>query len=321
MRTALVALLALAGVAAAQDTKPPPEPGSPSAAVPAPPAPTPAPPPREVEVTASGRMELGFNAGIQDSPGDVTLTRAAGTVAVSIPIGVRSGLDTGFRYELANYAFDNATGIIPGTDDPWGSVNQESLFFRFGRQQMRQMAWFVGGTANWAGEDGADLGDSFTFGAFGGVRYWFSERFSIGAGLQYATRLEDSDLWLPFPTFTWDFAPHWRLSTEREQGRGVGLALVYSPSDTWRFEVAGGYEPRQFRLDKDGPLPGGVVQDTAFPFGAGVTYTPTRNLSISGEVGVLLGREFEVKDQGGGDVSEPDVDAAPFLGLRLTYRF
>ncbi|MCC6660316.1 MAG: hypothetical protein IT437_05470 [Phycisphaerales bacterium] len=312
MRSVLLTILVLAGTARAQQAQPETPPTQ------APPA---APPGREVEVTAGARMELGFNAGIQGSPGDVTLTRAAGTIAVSIPVGDRAGIDTGFRYELANYAFENATGIIPGTGDPWGSVNQESVFVRYGRQQMRQLAWFVGGTANWAGEEGADIGDSFTMSAFGGVRYWFSERFSIGFGLQYATRLEDSDLYLPFPTVTWEFAEHWRLSTEREPGRGVGLTLAYTPTPEWRFEVGGGYEPRQFRLDKDGPLPGGVVQDTAFPFGAGVTYTPSKKLTITGEAGILLGREFKVMDEGGGVVSEPDVDAAPFLGLRLTYRF
>jgi hypothetical protein len=281
----------------------------------------PAPPPREVEFFLSTRGDLGFNTGIDDSPGDVTVNRANARLGAGIPIGERGQLGLGYQYELSDYAFDNATGIIPGTDDPWGTVHRHSIGVRYGQRQTLRASWIVGGTLNWAAEDGGDLGNSLTGGGFAAFRYALTESITGGLGIQYMTRLEDDDIILPYPTFAWQISEQWELTTEREQARGVGAALIYKPTPQWVFELAGGYEPRDFRLDEQGPLPDGVVSDTAFPFSVAATYAPSGNMAITGEIGALLWRSFEVMDSGGNEISEPDVDAAPFISLRLSYKF
>jgi hypothetical protein len=276
---------------------------------------------RPINYSISARGDLGFNAGLSDSPGNVTVSRGELRLGVEIPAGQRGSLGLGFQYEVSDYAFHDATGIIPGTDDPWGTVHRESVALRYARQSSQQWSWIVGSTLNWAAEDGGKIGDSFTASVFGVVRCAVDENLSVGLGLQFASRLEDSDLLLPFPSLNWKIAEQWRLTTERTQARGVGLGLIYTPDEQWSFELAGGYEPREFRLDRNGPLPNGVVRDTSIPVSLSATYAPSPHMTLTLEAGAYFGQSFKVLNSSGSEVSNPDVDPTPFVSLQFGYRF
>lgn len=309
MPRATLALLALAAPCFAQDA-PPPEPSVPEA-----------PPDRPITWYLSTRGEFSTVAELSDSPGDMTTSRFSTRLGADFPAGQRGTLSLGYQYEITGYSFDNAGGLIPATSDPWDTVHRHALGVRYARQADAEWSWVVGSTFAWAAEEGGDLSDSFSAAAFGAVRYAVSEDLTIGLGLQYVSRLEDSDLFVPFPSFDWRISDQWRLTTEREQGRGVGLGLLYSPTEQWTFSLGGGIEYREFRLDESGPLPDGVVRDVSFPVSVTAAYTPDRNMSLAVEVGATLGHTFRILDTTGAEISEPDVDPAAFLALQFGLSF
>lgn len=310
MPRATLALLALAAPCLAQEPPPPDNATAPESA-----------PHRPITWYLSARGDLSTVAELSGSPGDVTISRVNTRLGADFPAGQRGTFSLGYQYEVSGYSFDNASGLIPGTSDPWDTVHRHSLGVRYARQANAEWSWVVGSTLTWAAEEGGDLADGLTAAAFGAVRYALSESVTVGLGLQYLSRLEDSDLFLPFPSLDWRISDEWRLTTDREQGRGVGLGLVYTPTEQWTFSVGGGYEYREFRLDESGPLPDGVVRDSSFPVSLTAAYTPNRNMSLAVEVGAALGQTFRILDTTGAEISEPDVDPTLFLALQFGLSF
>ncbi len=274
--------------------------------------------PAERPITFSFRVggDLGFNADV-DSGGDLTVTRARAGATINIPAGERGLMSIGYDYELSNYDFTNATGLIPGTDDPWGTIHSHALSATYARRASLRWSWLVGGNLAWSAEEGADLGEGFTGGGFGAAQFAVTEKLIIGIGVGARSRLDDSALVYPVILMDWSFADKWKLSNE---GR-PGLTLSYVPDEKWSFDVTGGFEYRDFRLDDSGPLPGGVGTDSRLPLSVGVTWTPRPMFTFSARAGVHLWTEIEAKDSDGNTVGESDVDAAPFLGLEGRVRF
>lgn len=292
---------------------PEPEP----AAEPAP-APVPgAPAEREVRYQISFAGLMAFNTEFEDDQGDLTVYRSGVGVGAAVPIGERASLDVSLDYELSSYQFEDATGFIEGTDDPFESVHRVSLSALYGVQRTERWGWFAGGNATSAGEEGADFGESLTGGVLGGVRYKLSENVTVGLGAAVRTRLEESPLVLPVVQLDWKISDRWSLSTAGQPG----LTLGYTPVDAWTFTLGGGWEFRNFRLDEDGPLPDGVVAEHRFPVALGAVWRATPQLSITGAVGAYFGQSFEVSDEDGDEVADLDADTTPFLVLKATYSF
>lgn len=263
------------------------------------------------------RGELGFSAELVDAPGDVTVNRAGASFGAFIPIGQRALLSVSAEYEHDSYDFNNATGFAPGTDSPFGEVNREWLGARYSQQLSERWGGLVGGSIGLSGEEGAKVGDSLFGVAFVGARYAFSKNFQLGGGVVLASQLERSVLVLPLVLMDWQITKEWTLSNE---GR-LGLTLTYQPSDHWAFGLGANYELREFRLDRDGPVPGGVGRETRVPLQLTVSYTPTRQLTIDGGVGVSLGQSFRVEDNNGNELNSISAQAQPYINLQLTYRF
>jgi hypothetical protein len=274
--------------------------------------------PAERPITFSFRVggDLGFDAGV-DTGGDLTATRARVGATVNIPAGQRGLVSIGYDYELSNYDFTGATGVIPGTSDPWGTIHAHGLSATYARRASLRWSWLVGGNLAWSAEEGADLGEGFTGGGFGAAQFAVTEKLIIGVGVGARSRLDDSAMVYPVILMDWSFAEKWKLSNE---GR-PGLTLSYVPNEQWSLDVTGGYEFRDFRLDDSGPLPGGVGTDSRLPLSVGVTWTPRPMFTFSARVGVHLLTEIEAKDSAGNTVGESDVDPAPFLGLEGRVRF
>jgi hypothetical protein len=308
----VAAVLAWAGAAGAQEPPPQPEPAEEVKAAEPPPSGG-----RDVRFSISARGDLAFNTDLNDAMGDVTVTRIGADVGVTIPVVERAQFTIGLGYEHSNYDFHDATGLIAGTDDPFSDVNRETLSVSFYQQQTEQLGWLLGGSIGLSAEDGARMGKSVEGSVFAGIRYAISERMSVGIGANVASQIEDDALVWPLVTFDWQLSEQWRLSNE---GR-PGLTLSYAPNERWTFLLAGEYQHRNFRLDRDGPLPDGVGRDRRIPVMLGVRFQATPQLMIEGAVGEYFGQNLTIDDRDGNEIADVDLDATPFLGLKLTYRF
>lgn len=261
--------------------------------------------------------ELGFSTSLDNSPGDVTISRIGAEVGVGIPIATMALLDLGFDYEYSRYQFDNATGFIAGVSSPWEDVHRETLRARFSQRQTRQLAWFVGGSLGWSAEEGAELADS-VFGSFyGGATYYVSQSLRLGGLLGVQSRIEDDPLVLVVPIIDYELDPQWRLTNA---GR-PGLSIYYTPQQQWTLSLGAWYDYRDIRLDDNGPVPSGVVRERSVPILFGVTHRPTSNMTIEVGLGVRVGGEFQLDDSAGNEMVEIESNPAPFLSFAVGVKF
>ncbi|MEX2218103.1 MAG: hypothetical protein WD749_05025 [Phycisphaerales bacterium] len=283
----------------------------------APAAESPVPPARPVNYSVEARAELNLAADFDSGAGDMTVTRAGGAFGAAIPAGMRGQIDVGVDYEFSHYSFSETGSLVAGVANPWDDIHRVELSVRYSRQHSQQVSWLVGGSLGGSGEDGADGSESLFGSVFGGVRYALNREVTLGFGLGVRTRIEDSPTVFPLPLVTWQINERWRLSTT---GR-PGVSLSYTPLETLSFHVSGAYDMRDFRLDENGPIPGGVGRETRVPVTIGVTHTPIPQVVLMAEVGVAFAQRLEVMNSGGDEIADEDLDPSALLRVSFTYRF
>lgn len=275
-----------------------------------------APDSREIHFEFRFRGEFGFNAKLSGSPGDLSVSRAGAGVTAAIPIGSGGTFYPGYDFEVSEYDFSGATGLIAGSSDPWGTVHRHAIKAAFVHKATAHWTWAVGGDLTWAAEDGGDLADALTGGAFGALRYTMSDGLTLGLGGGFRTRVEDDAIVYPVIDVDWRLADGWRI-----EGGWPRVALLYEPRENLTVSLEAEYETRDFRLADDGPLPGGAAQEDRLPVSLGVSYTPTPAIVVSARVGAYAFGSLDVWDAGGTKTGDADIDPAAFLMLICRVRF
>jgi hypothetical protein len=276
---------------------------------------------RPVTFSIAARTAFDFDTNLSGSPGDVAVTRAGVTLGVGIPADENGQVRLSLRGEADGYSFHDATGVIPGTTTPWETVLGARLGAVYFHRQSLQTAWLIGGDIESRGEEGASFEKTLAYDGIVGFRFFASEQLTLGFTLGIRTRLEDNPQFIPVPVVDWDIAPEWHLETDNDWDRLGGL-LSYSPKDSrWVFALRGGYEFRDFRLDRDGPLPNGVVRDNEAYASLAATFKPTKRIELIAEGGVNFGGEFKIFDSGGNEQRTINVDAGPFVALQARFTF
>jgi hypothetical protein len=231
------------------------------------------------------------------------------------------------QFDGGNIGVFVSTGRIDydfsGTPAPWGEVRDTSLSVPF-RYTLGQGDVFVVPSLRYDYEDGADHEDGQTAGAFVGYAWRFSDTLSLGPAFGIFSQLESDDLNI-FPAILvdWKITDRARISTGPTIGatQGPGLAFDYAVTDKLRLGVAGRYENIRFRLDDDGPAPGGVGEDTSFPLVLTLDYEPFPGSRLAAFAGAELGGELRLEDSSGRTVQTRDYDPAPIFGIAFRIGF
>ncbi len=309
----LVAASVITSASRAQDATPP----DPAA---------PAPEPAKAAEGSGVRTTFELFAGYQfktdlENNGSVSASRAGGQLDVMVPVGEHDRLIIDMAAQATFYSFDNATTLDP-TGDPIGTAEYFALSGRYFHRLAERWGVYAGAGISSSGEPGADFGETLQYGAGFGVTYFFSESLSITPGLFVRTQLEESVLFVPMLNIDWQINEEWRLATiMRAAGTAPGLSLSYSPSKEWTFAVSASYESRAYRLDDSGSNPGGVFFDRRVPFDVSAKWNFAESASLEATAGVAMWGEFKTRDSSGNEVATEDLDAAPFAGLTLVFRF
>ncbi|MCW5776322.1 MAG: hypothetical protein KIS87_07790 [Phycisphaeraceae bacterium] len=269
-----------------------------------------------VRFRLEGGATFDASADLDESPGDVSVARIRSAFEADFRVDARSRFALQFSSEFSFYDFDGATGLVPGTDSPLDDTYDYRIGARYSRSLEDGWGMFVGGDVRFSGEHGADAGDSVTGGGFGGVTYDVSDRLTLGIGLAVRTRLEDNARLIPIPVVDFRITDEWRLSTD-----GPGLKLSYTPDHAYTIYLAGRWEAREFRLDEDGPLPGGVARDERVPIVLGATWKPNDTITVDGFVGAVVWNEYEFINSAGTTIAETETDAHLTAGVQLTLKF
>ncbi len=325
--------LAAAAPAVAQPVGEPPvadPPPEATAAVPAEPQPPPDPAAATgLGVSFTATAVHNFDADI-DGADSVRSSAARLRVGVRRPVSKRLSLGLSASAGLRHYDFRGDSGLTAGGAAPWDTAQTWGLGANALYRADEQLLLFAGLNGSSRGEPGAEFDQTLTGGISLGFAWTFSKELTLGLGMIAQTRLEDDLFVLPFPTVRWtlpgDPQGRWRVQMGAVEGGPpavAGAALFYTPSPA--FSAFGGIGAAgiggDFRLDDDGPAPGGVAREQSFPLILGVDWRPATTVQVSAFAGVSLVGEIELLDSEGRTLGKRDVDPAPTAGLAVTWRF
>lgn len=222
--------------------------------------------------------------------------------------------------EASWYNFDNATTFVPGA--PMNDLIDDALIINITPgilyQHTDDVAFYGGALVQFAGESGADVADSATFGGFFGSRWQLTDTFALKLGAAVKTRLEDNVGFLPAIGFDWRITDNVRLATE-----GAGLKLSADIHRDWTVFLQGSYNVREYRLEEDegSSLDEGIFRDRSVAIGVGVDWRPIPNASITLGGGVIAWGEVRFDDRNGIELAEEETDPTGYIGVTGRIRF
>lgn len=317
MKTILLATMAgvLCSVAAAQENAggtPPSGSGEPAAAPQQ---------PKSRFFDTEIRLEAGyaFSADV-DGGGDVAVTRSALSARIARSFTPEFGASLMLSTEVSWYDFDNATGLIAGTGKPFGQLIETDISPGISYKVNSDWTLLSGVYFKFAGENDADVGDSWTFGAYGAARYTVSKDLSITFGVRATERLEED--WFIIPAFAldWNASDTVRVQLTPNVG-GTGLRVSSEISEQWSFLIDAQYQQREFRLNDEAPLASGIVRDGRALVGMGVLWKPRDKVEIVARAGAVVWQEFRIDDSDGNQQTEANTDPTPYIYLGGSIRF
>lgn len=271
--------------------------------------------------TVSGGAAHQAEVDLKDTEGAFSVDRWFMSAGVDYGWSPRDSVGISFGGGRSTYEFDESASL--GGEAPWEEIEDTriSLVGRFGFGDTGSL--IVIPTVRQYREDGASSSDSQTYGLLAAAFWKISDTLTIGPGLGVFSRIEDSTRVFPILAIDWDISERWNLSTGSglAASQGPGLTLNYTLNPNWSFGLTGRYEEIEFRLDEEGPAPGGVGKDEVIPLVLSARLDPNPRVSLSAFAGVELGGTLTLMDEFGGTIEESDYDPAPLFGATFEFRF
>lgn len=251
-----------------------------------------------------------------DGGGEVGLRRSGWKLGLSTPLSERWTFDLDFINE---YTFHDisAAGALGG-GNPFDTLIGVQLLPSFSWKGPGAWSWRFGGRIEFAGEEGADAGESLIGGVFAVARRRVNENFSWGFGAAVFARFEDDARVIPLPTISWRVSDTLFIYSER-----VGLNVQGTITDDWFLTFKARWEPREYRLSDDSGalLPGGVLRDESVLLGVELAWRPHSRVEAAVEVGGVVYQEFELLNSRGDKLFEDNTDPLPYVAARLRFTF
>lgn len=271
---------------------------------------------------AQGRepVSAGFQhkfSGDIDGGSEVSVDRWS--INAGVPLYKKDG---SFAALSISYAFDDYS--FSGSYSPWSDVTKIGLgvpvFWQI-NERWRWASIFRGGVAY---EDGADVGDAFTYGVVSSFDYKVSDSLTIGPGISFFKQFEYESSVFPILSIKWDITDKWLLSTGPSEGASAGanVSLKYDYNRNWDFYSGVFYQSNLFRLSESSQLaPDGIGQEVGVALYGVAKYRANERFSCSVIGGLSFGNEYNLYDSKGRDIEERDGDTTPFIGIRGNLEF
>lgn len=277
---------------------------------------------RPWKITFTPAVEYSLPSDLRTTTGDVSIFRAGAALGVEAPVGQTSALGVNFAWERSVYDWDNATSF-GGTNEPWDDINQLDLGVRFMSRIDDKWSYFFGAGVNSSMEDGADFGDSLTYGGGAGVIYRASDKLTLTGGLIVRSQLEDSAFVVPIIGFDWKIDDKWSLTTNYRTSifPQPGVAIKYQACESVSVALGAHYESRSFRLsDRDTPVDG-VGRERRLPVELCVQWEITPHATLAATAGLVAWQRFRMDDSGGTRIAQFEADPTPIFGLAFTLAY
>ncbi|MCU0835947.1 MAG: hypothetical protein MUC77_16185 [Chromatiaceae bacterium] len=232
----------------------------------------------------------------------------------------RSALGLRLNFDYQDWRFDDLAGF--GGADPWGQVYRVGLSVPYTVTTDGGWRWGLTPTVEYAGESGARFSDALEYGANLTAARAVRPDLTLGLGVGVYYRIEETSAF-PFILVDWRISDRLRLSNPSPAGPSgpAGLELRYRLDSGWELGIGAAYRSDRFRLDRDGPFPGGVGEHRAVPVLASLGRELSEGLSLRLYAGVALASNLRVEDEDGRRLYDEDRDPAAMVGLMVSGRF
>lgn len=260
----------------------------------------------EADLDSGGRTELTtyhFEAGVRRR----------------ITSGFSTGLTFNYGYYDRGFSGDRGFGALRPWDDSERLGLNASFLIHPDENWSYGIRPFVASFS-----EGGDISDeSLSYGvALAAVSHRSSDRH-LGLGVRITNRIDNSVKIIPLVVVNWRFNDHWQLSNPSEPdliGAG-GLELEFKPNDRWKFALLGAYHSPDFRLDGDGPAPGGIGEHEGTTILARVNRRWASGFVFKGYLGAVVDGALEIRDAEGRTIARSRYDTSPLAGLAVEKSF
>ena len=252
--------------------------------------------------------------------GDFSVSRYSLMLGGSAPVDERIRLGLGLSYDFEDYNFSNLKGFP--VSNPWSKIDRVGLGARLSYKLGENWGLRVGSIVQYAGERGADFGDSLMYGGMIAASYRVSRDFIVGFGVGVYYRLEETRVF-PSLMISWKITDRLRLGNSYRLGPTgpAGLELTYMIDKNWQLGVGGGYRSSRFRLDSNGPIPGGIGENDSWPFYVRLSRRLWQTVSLDLFGGAAFGGKLRLDDRGGNEINSVSYNTTPLAGLTLRALF
>jgi hypothetical protein len=248
-----------------------------------------------------------------------TLITGAG-VAKQVTKNLEAGVDLTYIYD--GYSFSGMTGFrVPY---PWSSIHTFGISVPLTYSVNNDCTWkiYLVPTGQFVGESTARFGDALVYGGAIGVSHVFTPKIEVGLGIAGYYNLAQVSFF-PYPIVKIQISDRIQLTNPfgaSPAGPGGGV-LNYKLTEHWGVGLGGAYRSYRFRLDHNGPIPGGVGQYRSCPVFATVGYQPSPALRVELYAGATLFNKIYIDDHGGDELLRTKQNAAPLLGMSASGTF
>jgi hypothetical protein len=262
---------------------------------------------------------LGQASADLDDGGDFSATGVLLRAGVNRRFASGRSAGISFNYDAIDYDFSGATSY-PGA--PWGTVQRIGFSTPIGLPGSNGWQYGVVPTVEWSRENGADWGDSLIYGAIVSATRVLDADRRIGVGLGAFRQIEQTRVF-PLVLVDWRLSERWRLVNPLPSGPvgAAGLELDYGFDSGWSLGLGLAYRSIRFRLDEDGPVPGGVGEENGVPVFLRGSTRFGEHASFMVYAGAMVSGELELEDADGDGISQQSFDPSALLGVSLSGRF
>ena len=279
----------------------------------------------EWRFTFGGGYTQRFSTDFDEGDGDISVSALTGGLNATTDFSDDLSLTLRVNFGAADYDFGGTSGF--GALDPWNTVHGVAIGGALTYDLNDKWSVFGGPIIQFARENGADWGDSFTGGVLGGATYRVHDRLVVGGGVGVTSAIEDDLRIFPIIIVEWGFNDNWRISSRGATGgrtsiEFTGVELIWmTNSKAWEFAIGAGSSYSRFRLDDDGIAPNGVGQDESTPLWFRTSFRPNETFMIDAVAGIGFGGKVSLDDENGDGIADSDYDSPLFVGLFGSIKF
>ncbi len=262
-----------------------------------------------------------FNTSL-NSGGSFGWSYASASLGLLNSVSPVTTIGMSLRYETEFWNWSNLQAYNLGGKNPWGTIQSPGVSFVYSHKFDSDWKLNLIPTIESTAEQGAELGNSLTYGAIANASKQLSPTLTLGLGTGVFRQIDTNRIF-PFIVIDWKITDRWNLNNPFPGGPAGGAGLELSYAVTPQFKVSGGaaYRSYRFRLSNSSAYAGGVGQNKFIPIFARFSYAFDRTTVLDLYTIANVGGAVSAIDAGGNTVLSTNYKTAPAIALSLVKRF